>query len=129
MSNFLIAQIAALLDPITKRVVGFKGTDGVEQLLPGLVQKVTNNAAASLTMSAGKNHLACVGTNVTTLEFVFPAIRDVPDEFVASVYSQAAISVAATFVSTGGTFVNAPSTMTAGQVVRFIKSGTTWLPF
>lgn len=91
-------------------------------------QVVNNNAGATVTLGTGQNYIGCTGTNATSVQFVLPPVANLTDGFTVTIFTQAAISVASTFTSTGGTFLNAPATMAAGAVVRFKKNGTNWLP-
>lgn len=91
---------------------------------------VNNNAAASYNVAANISYVAFTGTNVTTLTINFPASDPLYDGLTIEVYTQAAVSVAVTFASSGATFVGAPATLTAGSVTRFRyhHATTQWLP-
>jgi len=84
---------------------------------------VLNNGSATVTCVAGLN--AYLGTNPTSVAFTFPAVAGLSDSTVVTVMTQAAVSVAATWASTGGTFIGAPSTLTALQSVKFIFHSAT----
>lgn len=89
---------------------------------------ITNNAASSVTCAKGFN--AFLGTNASTLTFVFPAKAVTSDQTVVSVFSQAAVTTP-TFTSTGATFVGAPASVAASVPFSFIYHSATsqWLRY
>lgn len=95
-------------------------------------QVVNNNASATITLSASApfaDTILCTGTNVASVQFILPPVANLTDGFPVIISTQAAIGTASTFTSSGGAFVGAPATMSAGQAVRFIKVGTLWMPW
>ena len=91
---------------------------------------VNNNASAAYTVAKAVKYVAFTGTNVTTLTLNFSAAAATLDGMLVEVYTQAAVSVAVTFASTGATFVGAPATLGAGSVTRFRFNAASnqWLP-
>lgn len=126
-----------LIDNATKVIAGYSNPEtGAEHMFATGIfadqatcqQLVNNNAGATVVLNAGVNFLSCTGTNATSVSFTLPAVASVPNDTIITIHSQAAISVASAFTSSGGTFLNAPGTMTAGQVVRWRLAGTVWIP-
>ena len=88
---------------------------------------INNNASASV--SASTNYLGFTGTNVATLTVNFPAASVSIDGMRVTVFSQAAVTTL-TLASSGATFVNAPTSLAANGITRFIYNHATlqWLP-
>jgi hypothetical protein len=93
-------------------------------------QIINNNASASVNLREGASFLGFTGTQVGTLAINFPAAAADIDGLVITVYTQAAVGTALTLASAGATFNNAPATLTAGQVIRYIYDHATlkWYP-
>ncbi len=88
---------------------------------------INNNASASV--STVTNYIGFTGTNVATLTVNFPAASATFDGMRVTVFSQAAITTL-TLASAGATFINAPTSLAANGLVRFIYNHASlqWLP-
>lgn len=85
---------------------------------------LNNNATSPITMTSC--YLAFTGTNVSPLTINLPSSPQ--DGQIAIIYSQAA--VATLTLASSGTIINAPTTIAANGVIRYIYnlSTTTWIP-
>jgi len=91
---------------------------------------VNNQASASYTIPESTDYVGFTGTQQASLTINFPAASAGNDGRVIVIYTQAAVGTALTLASAGATFNNAPATLTAGQVIRYIYDHATlkWLP-
>ncbi len=122
------------VDKTNARILLPDGTD-LQITVPGALKLlgkviVNNNAAASYNVPANTGYVAFTGTQQASLTINFPAAAAAIDGEIIAVFSQAAVGTALTLASIGATFVGAPATLTAGQVIRFIYNHATtqWLP-
>jgi len=91
---------------------------------------VNNNAAAGYTVGDGINYVGFTGTQAASVAFTFPAGLAANDGVRITIFTQAAVGTAATWISAGATFVGAPATLAALSRTSFIYNHATlqWLP-
>ena len=87
-----------------------------------------NNAGATYTVASDTYYVHFTGTQVATVAFTFPAGSSGINGQTIQITTDAAIGTSTTWTSSGATFLNAPTTMAAGDTVQFkyFNSDTTW---
>ena len=91
-------------------------------------KNVADNAAATYTVGSSVYYVHFTGTQVGTVAFTFPAGSSGINGKTIQITTDAAIGTSTTWTSSGATFLNAPTTMSAGETAQFkyFNSNTEW---
>lgn len=148
MSKYLRATLEALIDPVTKAVVGWQGVDGIDYLVPlapsasgqrsvyqmslPLANKAkvfpNNGASATYTLPADTSY-AYITSSSALLQVTLPAGSADIDGMLVTIVTSNSVGTL-TWISSGVTFTGAPATSTANVPMRMIYDNSTkiWYP-
>jgi len=81
---------------------------------------VVNNNGGNYTIPAGTTYVGFTGTQAASVLFTFPAAASTINGLPVTIFTHSAVGTASTWASAVATFVDAPATLAAASITKFI---------